>query len=48
MKKKRTLTKKYFQENCLKVKGLRRSDPIQFNVLYNEWLRGKLLGKLTK
>ena len=31
------LTKKYFCEVYPEMATLRRRDPIQFNVLYNEW-----------
>ena len=38
-------SKKNFERFHLTEKSLRRKDPIQFNVLYNEWLRGKQIGR---
>lgn len=48
MNKKNQLTKTAFADGHAGLKRLRRTDLIQFNVLYNDWLRGKLKGRLTK
>lgn len=36
--KQKLFTKKYFERH-FKLKKLRRNDPIQFSVLYNDWVR---------
>lgn len=45
MKKK--LTRKAFVEtNSIVLKKMRRGDPIQFDVLYHEWVRANNNGEL--
>lgn len=39
MKQKKRLTKKLFCEIYDSARRLRRTDPVQFSVIYNEWKR---------
>lgn len=39
MKKTKKLTKSYFCSIYDEARKMRRTDPIQFNVMFNEWKR---------